>query len=138
MADGRPERDRRQAERFKVEWAGTLTCLFPNHEENVEVRVREVSATGARLQLKTLKAGPYHIVIGSESSRFTLKINLPEATLWVPISIAWYSTDRDRDLFNVGVMFLQTSEERHAAIEKLLADLRTSHPGGAEVSIVSS
>jgi len=116
-------KDRRRSERFKVGWAGTLTCLFPNHEENVEVRVREVSATGARLELKTLKVGPYHIVIGSEASRFTLKVSLPDAALWAPVRIVWYSTDQDKDLFNVGVMFVQISEERRMTIEKILADI---------------
>jgi len=122
--------NRRQAERFKVGWVGTLTCLFPSHEEDVEVWVTEVSATGARLELKTLKVGPYHIVIGSESSRFTLKVSLPDAALWTPVRIVWYSTDQDKDLFNVGVMFLQISEERRMTIERLLADiaLETAFP----------
>lgn len=115
--------NRRQRPRFKVGWAGTLTCLFPDHEENVEVRVTEVSTTGARLELKSLKVGPHHIVVGSESSRFTLKVGLPEAALWTPVRIVWYSTDQEKDLFNVGVMFLQTTEERRAVIEKLVADI---------------
>ncbi|MGA2937242.1 MAG: PilZ domain-containing protein [Syntrophobacteraceae bacterium] len=124
MADRKQGTDRRQAERFKVAWAGTLTCLFLNHEENVEVRVTEVSATGARLELKTLNVGPYHIVIGSESSRFTLKVSLPEAALWTPVRIVWYSTDQEKDSFNLGVMFLHASDEHRAAIKRLLADVR--------------
>ncbi len=116
--------DKRQTERFKVAWTGTLTCLFPNHEENVEVRVTEVSSAGARLELKTLRIGPYHIVIGSESSRFTLKVSLPEAAIWTPVRIVWYSTDQEKDLFNLGVMFLHASEGHLAAIKKLLADVR--------------
>jgi hypothetical protein len=77
-----------------------------------------------------LKVGPYHIVIGSESSRFTLKVSLPDAALWTPVRIVWYSTDQDKDLFNVGVMFLQISEERRMTIERLLADiaLETAFP----------
>ena len=123
MADLKLSKDRRRSERFKVGWSGTLTCLFPNHEEDLDVRVLEVSAVGARLELETLTAGPYNIVIGSESSRFTLKVSLPDAALWTPVRIVWYSTDRDKDLFRVGVMFLQTSEEHRAAIEKLVADV---------------
>jgi hypothetical protein len=123
MAGWKSGKDRRRAERFKVGWLGTLTCLFPNHEENVEVRVTEVSSTGARLELNTLKIGQYNIVIGSESSRFTLKVSLPETALWTPVRIVWYSTDQEKDLFNVGVMFVQTSEERRASIERLLADI---------------
>ncbi|MGA2400260.1 MAG: PilZ domain-containing protein [Syntrophobacteraceae bacterium] len=115
--------ERRGSERFKVGWAGTLTCFFPCHEENVDVKVTEISATGARLELKALKVGPYHIVIESESSRFTLKVSLPEAALSTPVRIVWYSSDPDRDTFSVGVIFLQTSEERRATIEKLLADV---------------
>ena len=123
MADLKPSKDRRRAERFKVGWSGTLTCLFPNHEEDLEVRVLEVSAIGARLELETLKAGPYNIVIGSESSRFTLKVSLPEATLSTPVKIVWYSTDQERDTFNLGVFFLQTCEECRTTIERLLADV---------------
>ena len=124
MADSKLDMDRRQVGRYKVWWAGTLTCIFPNHEEDVDLRVIEVSPIGARLELKTLKIGPYHIVIGSESSRFTLKVSLPEAALWAPVRIVWYSTDREKDLFNVGVMFLHASEEHRAAIDRLLADVR--------------
>ncbi len=123
MADWKPGTDKRQAERFKVGWAGTLTCLFPNHEENVDIRVTEVSTTGARLELKTLKIGSYHIVIGSESSRFTLKVSLPEAALWAPVRIVWYSTDQEKDSFNLGVMFLHASEELRATLKRLLADV---------------
>ena len=114
-------KDKRQAQRFKVRWAGTLTCLFPDHEQDVEAGVTEVSAGGARLELKSLEVGPYHIVIGSESSRFTLKVSLPEAAISVPVRVVWYSTDQERDLFNLGVMFLQ-SEERIVEIEKLAAN----------------
>ncbi|MGA2027822.1 MAG: hypothetical protein ABSH17_12255 [Syntrophobacteraceae bacterium] len=85
MADWKLDTDRRQTKRFKVVWNGTLTCLFPNHEENVEVKVTAASTTGARLELKTLTFGSYHIVIGSESSRFTLKVSLPEAAIWTPV-----------------------------------------------------
>ncbi len=116
-------KERRRAERFKVEWAGTLTCLFPNYEEDVEVMVREVSTTGAGLELKSLKVGPHHLVTGSESSRFTLKVALPAGALWTPVRIVWYSTEQERATFKVGVMFLKTSEEHRSAIEKLLADV---------------
>ncbi len=128
MADLKLGKDRRLAARFRVGWFGTLTCLFPNHEENIEVRVTEVSAIGARLELKTLKVGPYNIVIGSESSRFTLKVSLPEAALWTPVRIVWYSTDQDKDSFKLGVMFLQTSQEHQATIERLLADVALEAP----------
>ena len=123
MADRKLGNNRRQTERFKVAWTGTLTCLFPNHEENVEVKVTEVSTTGARLELKTLTFGPYHIVAVSESSRFTLKVSLPEAAIWTPVRIVWYSTDQEKDLFNLGVMFLHVSDKLRAAIKRLLADV---------------
>ncbi len=123
MADKKLGTDKRQTERFKVAWTGTLTCLFPNHEENVEVQVTEVSATGARLELETLTFGAYHIVMVSESSRFTLKVSLPEAAIWTPVRIVWYSTDQENDSFNLGVMFLHASEELRATIKRLLADV---------------
>ncbi|MGO9019046.1 MAG: PilZ domain-containing protein [Syntrophobacteraceae bacterium] len=123
MAGSKLVTDKRKAERFKVAWNGTLTCLFPNHEEDVEVRVTEVSTAGARLELKTLKVGPHHIVIGSESSRFTLKVSLPEGAIWTPVRIVWYSTDQEKDSFNLGVMFLHASEELLTTIKRLLADV---------------
>jgi hypothetical protein len=121
-------KNRRHNERFRVKWAGTLTCLFPSQEENVNVKVTEVSVAGARLELQTLKVGPYNIVVGSELTRFTLKVSLQAAVLWTPVRIVWYSTDQERDLFNVGVMFMPTSDELNVTIERLLADegIRTS------------
>jgi hypothetical protein len=115
--------ERRRAERFKVRWTGKLTCYFPDCEENAEVRVLDISSLGARLELKTLKIGTHNIVIGSESTRFTLKVSLPEAALSIPLKIIWYSTDQERDAFNLGVMFLKTSEEVQRTIEELLAEV---------------
>ncbi len=126
------DKDRRSEERFTVAWAGTLTCFFPDQQENIDVRVTEVSSKGARLELETLKVGSYHIVIGSESSRFTLKVSLPEAALSTPVRIIWYSTDQERDIFNLGVFFLQTSEERRTTIDKILADVRLEHTSKAD------
>jgi hypothetical protein len=123
MAGSKPATERRRAERFKVAWTGTLTCLFPHHEEDVDVTVTEVSIGGARLELKTLKIGPHHIVIGSESSRFTLKVSLPEAALWTPVRIVWYSTDQEKGSFNLGVMFLHASEEIQTIINRLTQDV---------------
>lgn len=115
--------DRRRAERFKVGWVGKLTCYFPDNEEDVDVRVAEISTSGARLELDTLEVGRYHIVIGSESARFTLKVAMPAAALSIPIKIIWYSTDPERDSFNLGVMFLKASEDVRRTIEGLLAGL---------------
>ena len=123
MAGWTLSRDRRSAERFKVGWAGTLTCLFPNHEENVQVRVTEVSSTGARLELRSLQIGHYSIVIGSESCRFTLKVSHPEAALSIPVRIVWYSTDQERGVFVLGVLFLKTSSEIQKTIRSILKDV---------------
>lgn len=115
--------NRRKAPRFKVDWTATLTCYADGHEENVEVRVSDVSISGARLQLKSLQIGPLHLVVSNESTRFTLKVSLPEGAFWSPVSIVWYSSGREKELFDVGVMFLSGSEERKAAIEELMANV---------------
>ena len=104
-----------------------LTCLFPDREQDVEASVTEVSAGGARLELKSLEVGPYNVVIGSESNSFTLKVSLPDAAISVPVRIVWYSTDQERDLFNLGVMFLQ-SGERAVEIEKLASEFALGAP----------
>jgi len=123
----KPGKDKRQEQRFKVRWTGMLTCLFPDREQDVEASVTEVSAGGARLELKSLEVGPYNVVIGSESNSFTLKVSLPDAAISVPVRIVWYSTDQERDLFNLGVMFLQ-SGERAVEIEKLASEFALGAP----------
>lgn len=119
----KPNIDRRKEPRFRVGWSATLTCYLADHEESVEARVTEVSMNGARLQLNSLDIGPHHIVVGGESIRFTLKVSLPEAAFSAPVSIVWYSSGREKNSFDVGVMFAQSSKERRAAIEKLMADV---------------
>ena len=114
-----PNTNRRKEPRFRVGWTATLTCYSADHEENVEARVTEISMNGARLQLKSLQVGPHHIVIGSESIRFTLKLSRPETAFSAPVSIVWYSSGREKDSFDIGVMFLQSSDKRRAAVEKL-------------------
>ncbi|MCE5333212.1 MAG: PilZ domain-containing protein [Desulfobacteraceae bacterium] len=111
---------KRANERFKVDWPGTLTCRFPNHEEDLKVRISEISLSGARLELETLKIGPYHVVVGSDQSGFTLKMHLPEVTVSTVIRIVWYSLDEGKRHFNVGVLFPQEEEGRSAAIERVV------------------
>jgi c-di-GMP-binding flagellar brake protein YcgR len=121
--------ERRRAERYKVGWTGKLTCYFPDHEENIEVSVVEVSSGGARLEVETLQVGQYHLVIGSESSRFTLKVNLPEYAISVPVRIIWYSTAREKDAFNLGVIFLKTSAKVQETIDRIIKDVAPAVTG---------
>lgn len=114
--------EKRQSERFQVQWQGTLTCLFPNHEEKIAVRISEISATGARLELETLKLGPYHIVVGSEQSHFTLNMSLPEGVISTPVRIVWYSMDEEKLRFNLGVLFPENSEIGQTEIERILKE----------------
>ena len=97
--------ERRQTERHPVEWPGILTCLFPSHEEDVAVRISEISITGARLELDSLRIGPYHIVVSSESSEFTLHVKEPGIHMSAPVQIIWYSMDEVKQGFSVGVLF---------------------------------
>ncbi len=114
--------NRRKEPSFRVAWPATLTCHLADMVKSIETRVSEVSMNGARLQLKSLEVGPHHIVVESDSIRFTLKVNLPTAAFCAPVNIVWYSSGREKDSFDVGVMFLQSSDTRRAAIEKLLAE----------------
>ena len=122
MVDRPRNVNRRKEPRFRVAWPATLTCHLAGQVASVETRVTEVSSNGARLQMESLEVGSNHIVVASESIRFTLKVNRPTAAFCAPVSIAWYSSGREKDSFDVGVMFLQNPAERTAAIEKLLAD----------------
>ncbi|MGC8492887.1 MAG: PilZ domain-containing protein [Syntrophobacteraceae bacterium] len=115
--------ERRREPRYRVGWSATLTCYSSDEEESVEAKVVEVSRNGARLQVHSLQAGPHHIVVQSESIRFTLKVDLPEAAFSAPVSIVWYSSGREKDTFEVGVMFLNTSEEHREDMGKLLTDV---------------
>ncbi len=113
--------ERRQSKRYDVDWLGTLTCVFPNREENIDVKVSEISLTGARLQIEKLRVGPYHLVVGSESSQYTLNIRLPEGmVISTPARIVWYSMDEENRHFNVGVLFLQSADGSRAMIEEVL------------------
>jgi PilZ domain len=112
--------ERRQKKRFNVDWLGTLTCVFPNREENIDVKVSEISATGARIQLAKLRVGPYHLVVGSESSQYTLNLNLPEGIVSTPARIVWYSMDEENRHFNVGVLFPQPTDGSRSEIEEIL------------------
>lgn len=118
-----PKVNRRTEVRYKVAWPATLNGHLADQVESVEARVTEISKNGARLQLGSLSIGAHHIVVESESIRFTLRVNPPEAAFCAPVSIVWYSSSRDKNSFDVGVMFLQNSDERRAAMEKLLTEV---------------
>ncbi|MDR3570290.1 MAG: PilZ domain-containing protein [Syntrophobacteraceae bacterium] len=118
-----PKINRRKEPRFRVVWPATLTCHAGDREQSVEAKVCEISINGARLQLRSLTIGPHHIVIESESLRLTLKVSLAAAAFCAPVEIAWYGAGREKNSFEVGVMFLQSGDESRAAIKKLLPEV---------------
>jgi hypothetical protein len=121
--------ERRRSERFNVSWTGTLTCYFPGHMEDIEIKVVEISTGGARLEVKSLEVGQNHLVLGSETSRFTLKVSLPEYAVSVPIRIIWYSTAQEKHVFNLGVLFLETSTEVRGTIGRIVQDVAFAAAG---------
>jgi hypothetical protein len=116
--------ERRHTERHSVEWPGILTCLFPTHEEDVAVRISEISTTGARLELDSLRIGQYHIVVSSESSEFTLHVKEPGIHMSAPVQIIWYSMDDVKQGFSLGVLFPKVDPIDCTAIENLASGNR--------------
>ncbi len=112
--------ERRQTRRYEVNWQGTLTCLFPNYQADVTVRVSEISLTGARISIEKLQVGPHHLVLESDTGRFTLTVDLAERDVKIPISIIWYSMTKDELYFNLGVLFLN-HEDRGSIQDALKA-----------------
>ena len=130
MDSWNPKVNRRKAVRFTVSWPAILTCHSEGPERSAEVKVSEISINGARLELQSLKIGPHHLALESESVRLTLKVGLNEVAFCAPVKVAWYSSGREKTSFDVGVMFLQSAEERRAVLEKVLpgAALESGHP----------
>ncbi len=123
MSVWKPNINRRKEPRFRVGWTATLTCYSADTEESIEAKVTEISINGARLQLKTLKIGRHHLVVGGDAIRLTLRVTLQQIAFCAPVAVVWYSAGREKESFDLGVKFLFTADEGRAAIEKLLADV---------------
>jgi hypothetical protein len=100
--------ERRKRECSNVKWIGTLECQFLNHQEEVQVKISEISETGARLEMESLRVGPFNIVVQSSLINFILNINLPTGTVSMPIRIIWWTSQEERKPhLNLGVLFLK-------------------------------
>jgi hypothetical protein len=104
--------ERRKRERSKLEWIGTLECQFLNHQEEVQIKISEITETGARLEMESLRVGPFNIVVQSSLINFILNINLPTGTVSTPIRIiGWTSQNGRKPHLNLGVLFLKKVAE---------------------------
>lgn len=109
--------ERRRYRRYKVEWNGSLRCVFPDSEEDLQIRVTEVSSTGARLALDRLQIGPHHLVVGNAHPNFELSVLLPEGLFMAPIGIRWYNWDENERCFSLGVEFSRVEEESRSILK---------------------
>ena len=84
-------KERRSGKRYDVRWDAILDVRFPDFHGQIDVTVANFSAGGALLHSQQLTVDTHHLVISDTKPELTLRIPLPERTLDLTTTIAWYN-----------------------------------------------
>ncbi len=113
-------RDRRGSKRYVVSWDGLIEVIFHDFHGQLPITVVDFSESGVLLNSKQIFLNSRHLIAAGHSPILILKIFSPEGTFESPVEIRWYDWSVEKRLYEIGVKFINSSEENKAMIHKLL------------------
>jgi hypothetical protein len=121
------KKDRRRAKRYVVSWEGLLEVRFPDFHGQIPVTISDFSEFGALLNSEQIFLNSRHLIAATYHPELDLKIFSPEGTFTSIINIRWYDWSVEKNMFEIGVEFINLSKENKAMIQKLIRKLRPRH-----------
>jgi hypothetical protein len=115
-----PFSERRRNKRRVVDWEASLRCRLMSVNETVRVRVTEVSMSGARLELESMRVGPYHLVVGDTPVECELSISVPHGLVKSDIEFRWYNQVDADGVFLAGAEFVNMGPESKEVLKLAL------------------
>lgn len=117
-------KERRGGKRYDVRCDAILDVRFPDFHGQIDVTVANFSAGGALLHSQQLTVDTHHLVVSDTKPELTLRIPLPERTLDLTTTIAWYNVSNKNGIFEIGVNFLHFKEESNMTVDELFKIMR--------------
>ena len=117
-------KERRSGKRYDVRWDAVLDVRFPDFHGQLDVTIANFSAGGALLHSQELSVGTHHLVVSDTKPELTLQISLPERSVKLTTTIAWYNVSNKNGIFEIGVNFLHFKEESNMTVDELVKSMR--------------
>jgi len=112
--------DRRTSKRYVVSWDGLIEAVFHDFHGQLPITAVDFSESGALLNSKQILLNSRHLITADQSPVLTLKIFSPEGTFESKVEIRWYDWSIEKRVYEIGIKFINPSEENKTMIHKLL------------------
>ena len=120
-------KERRLNKRHVVCWDAILEVNFSDFQAQIQVKVVSFSIGGALLHSEQLSVDNRHLIISDIKPELKLKVFLPETVLESRIEIQWYNILPGKNIFEIGVNFINFMEETHISVDELMKIIEESN-----------
>jgi len=113
-------RDRRLDKRLTVSWDAVLKVTFVGFEDIMTVTVSNFGLKGVLLYTDNLSVLNQHLMIKREKTNLRLTIYTPSGEIDSRVEIRWYTWSCEKNLFEVGVNFINLLENNRPVVDRIL------------------
>lgn len=113
-------RDRRMDKRLTVSWDAVLKATFVGFEDIMTVTVSNFGLKGVLLYTDNLSVLNQHLMIKREKPDLRLTIYTPSGEIDSRVEIRWYTWSCEKNLFEVGVNFINLLENNRPVVDRIL------------------
>lgn len=113
-------RDRRLEKRLTVSWEAVLKATFVGFEDIMTVTVSNFGLKGVLLYTDNLSVLNQHLMIKREKPDLRLTIHTPSGEIDSRVEIRWYTWSCEKNLFEVGVNFINLLENNRPVVDRIL------------------
>lgn len=113
-------RDRRLDKRLAVSWDAVLKATFVGFEDIMTVTVSNFGLKGVLLYTDNLSVLNQHLMIKREKPDLRLTIYTPSGEIDSRVEIRWYTWSCEKNLFEVGVNFINLLENNRPVVDRIL------------------
>jgi hypothetical protein len=113
-------RDRRLEKRLTVSWDAVLKATFVGFEDIMTVTVSNFCLKGVLLYTDNLSVLNQHLMIKRQKPDLRLTIHTPSGEIDSRVEIRWYTWSCEKNLFEVGVNFINLLENNRQIVDHIL------------------
>ncbi|MCP4349749.1 MAG: hypothetical protein GY795_30070 [Desulfobacterales bacterium] len=117
------KKSRRHTKRYSVSWDALLEVRFPDFQDNVKVKVANVSGTGAYIHSNQIFFNNCHLISLEQKPDLNLKVFSPNGLFESIIEIQWYNWSVKQNIYEIGVEFIYLLKEHRDIIDKVMHSL---------------
>ncbi len=111
---------RGMSKRYAACWDALLEVILPDFNEQINVKIINISVGGALLHSEQITVDGRHLVVADIKPELKLKISLPESVLELTTKIVWYNVLSEKNLFEIGINFMNFKKEANIPIDGLM------------------